>query len=58
MNVEAERDDNIYDGNWKFQGEFVESHAGAASWEYLIEHMCGKPTWIVSFFIQFELPYL
>jgi hypothetical protein len=38
MIVEDERDDNIYDGDSEFQGEFVEPHAGTASWKYFL-HM-------------------
>jgi hypothetical protein len=26
MIVQEERDDGIYDGNWKFEGELVETH--------------------------------
>jgi hypothetical protein len=33
MIVENERDDNIYDQGWDFQGELVEPAAGLASWE-------------------------
>jgi hypothetical protein len=29
--VEDERGDRIYDGDWKFQGELVESQAGTTS---------------------------
>jgi hypothetical protein len=33
MIVENERDDNIYDQVWDFQGELAELVAGVASWE-------------------------
>jgi hypothetical protein len=31
MIVEDEQDDNIYDGDWEFQGELVEPQARATS---------------------------
>jgi hypothetical protein len=33
MIVENERDDNIYDQGWDFQGELAEPAAGVASWK-------------------------
>jgi hypothetical protein len=33
MIVENERDANIYDQGWNFQGELAEPAAGVASWE-------------------------
>jgi hypothetical protein len=31
--IENERDDNIYDQGWDFQGELAEPATGVASWE-------------------------
>jgi hypothetical protein len=33
MIVEAERDDNIYDQGWDFQGELVDPEPEVASWK-------------------------
>jgi hypothetical protein len=37
MIVHEEWDDNIYDGDWDFEGELVESQVGA-TWEYFFAY--------------------